>query len=142
MRYILLLFTTVLCTSLFAQKQVRWEDLSKVTFTEVYNEDIGAYVMIPSFSESIKALEGQEIEIKGHIIPLDIKANDFVLSAFPFASCFFCGNSGPETVMELKLNVKSNYDTDEYKTFKGILKLNAEDIYSLNYILLNATEVN
>lgn len=142
MRYILILLTSVICTAIFAQTQVRWEDLSKVKFTEVYNDDLGAYVMIPSFSESIKALEGKEIEIKGHVIPLDIKANDFVLSANPFASCFFCGNSGPETVMELKLTAKGNYQTDDYKTFRGILKLNSEDIYSLNYILLKAQIVD
>lgn len=138
MRIIFCLLSLSSVLNLFGQKSIRWEDLSAVNFTEVYNTDLGAYVMVPSFSEDIKALEGQEIIIKGHVIPMDVSANDYVLSANPFASCFFCGNSGPETVMELKLKAKSVFQTDEYKSFKGRLKLNSDDIYRLNYILEDA----
>ena len=138
MRVLFAVLSLGLCLPTFGQKSIRWEDLSAVSFKEVYNTDLGAYVMVPSFSEEIKALEGQEILIKGHVIPMDVSANDYVLSANPFASCFFCGNSGPETVMELKLKSKNLFQTDDYKTFKGILKLNSDDIYSLNYILEEA----
>jgi hypothetical protein len=136
----LFLTSLSLCFTLytFGQKTVRWEDLGAVSFKEVYNNDLGAYVMVPTFSDDIKALEGQEIIIKGHVIPMDVSANDYVLSANPFASCFFCGNSGPETVMELELKAKSTFQTDDYKSFRGVLRLNSDDIYSLNYILEKA----
>jgi hypothetical protein len=138
MRYILALISLTISLVSYSQKSVRWEDLSSVSFKEVYNNDLGAYVMVPTFSDDIKALEGQDIIIKGHVIPMDISANDYVLSANPFASCFFCGNSGPETVMQLKLKAKNTFQTDEYKSFRGILRLNSDDIYSLNYILEKA----
>lgn len=138
MRSIFTLISLCICLASFGQKSIRWEDLSSVSFKEVYNNDLGAYVMVPTFSDDILALEGEEIIIKGHVIPMDISTNDYVLSANPFASCFFCGNSGPETVMELKLKAKSTFQTDEYKPFRGVLRLNSDDIYSLNYILENA----
>lgn len=138
MRFIFALLSLSICLASYAQKSVRWEDLASVSFKEVYNNDLGAYVMVPTFSDDIKALEGQDIIIKGHVIPMDISANDYVLSANPFASCFFCGNSGPETVMQLKLKAKNTFQTDDFKSFRGILRLNSDDIYSLNYILEKA----
>jgi hypothetical protein len=126
----------------FGQKSIRWEDLSEVSFKETYSNDLGEYIMMPSFSDEIKALDGKDIIIKGHVIPLDIDANSYVLSANPFASCFFCGNSGPETVMELKLKAKNTFQVDDYKSFRGTLRLNSKDVYSLNYILENARLVN
>lgn len=142
MRILICVLTLGISLSSFAQQKIRWENLSAVSFNEVYSNDLGEYVMMPTFSEDIKALEGKEIIIKGHIIPLDVSSNDYVLSANPFASCFFCGNSGPETVMELELKTQYNFQTDEYKSFKGILRLNSEDVYALNYILESATLVD
>ena len=142
MRILICVLTLGISLSSFAQQKIRWENLSAVSFNEVYSNDLGEYVMMPTFSEDIKALEGKEIIIKGHIIPLDVSSNDYVLSANPFASCFFCGNSGPETVMELELKTQHNFQTDEYKSFKGILRLNSEDVYTLNYILESATLVD
>lgn len=138
LRNTLSLIAVLLFTTSFAQKTVTWDDLARVSFSEVYNNDLGAYVNVPNFSKSVQFLDGKKVSIKGHVIPIDVENNDFVLSAFPFASCFFCGNSGPETVVQLKLKGKGNYQTDEYLTFTGTLKLNSDNIYDLNYILVGA----
>lgn len=136
-----LLLFTLLSFGLTGSTKITWDTLAKVTFTEEYQDDVGAYILIPDFSDEIKSLEGKEISISGYVIPLDIENNDYVLSANPFAACFFCGQSGPESVMQLKLKKKHQFNNDDYHTFKGMLKLNAEDIYSLNYILNEATLV-
>lgn len=136
-----LLLFTILSFGLTSSTKITWETLAKVTFTEEYQDDVGAYILIPNFSEEIKNLEGEEVSISGYVIPLDIENNDYVLSANPFAACFFCGQSGPESVMQLKLDKKHQFKNDDYHTFKGVLKLNVEDIYSLNYILNDATLV-
>ena len=55
---------------------------------------------------------------------------------------FFCGQAGPESVMEIQM-VKQ-YDglrMDQVLTFKGKLRLNTDDIYQLNYILEDAEVV-
>lgn len=138
LRYTFLLIGSLVFSICQGQKTITWDDLARVTFSEVYNNDLGAYVNVPNFHESVKALDGKEISIKGHVIPIDVNNNDFVLSAFPFASCFFCGNSGPETVVQLKLDDVGTFQTDEYLNFTGTLKLNSDDIYNLNYILVDA----
>ena len=48
----------------FGQKNLTWDDLSDVTFTEKYNEKFKADFLFPEFGPSVKALEGKEISIK------------------------------------------------------------------------------
>lgn len=53
------------------------------------------------------------------------------------SSCFFCGQGGPETAVELHFTDKSNFKTDNIVTITGILKLNRDDVDHFNYILTN-----
>ncbi len=125
--------------SLSAQLEVTWQDLSKVTFEDKYYEDLDAYYWYPTFSESVLDLEGKQIAITGYVIPVDYESNYYILSANPYASCFFCGGAGPETVIELEFEADDNYfTTDQRLGFKGTLRLNKEDVYKMNYILENA----
>ena len=74
-------------------------------------------------------------EISGYVLPMDVSGEAYVLSAFPFASCFFCGGAGQESVVELRLkNFSQSFETDEFLSFTGVLKLNKEEL-ELNYIL-------
>ena len=119
--------------------EVSWSTLAQVTFDKQWLEDEELYHWMPKFSDDVIALEGYKIQISGYVIPVDVDAEYFVLSSNPFASCFFCGGAGPETVMDLRLRKGGRqFKTDEYHTFSGILKLNPDDIYELNYILENA----
>lgn len=99
------------------------------------------FFLYPEFGSKIKALEGKEIQIRGYMIPVDPSANIFVLSANPMAACFFCGGSGPESIIQLKLKNPRKFITDEVWTVKGTLKLNADNIEELNYILQNTETV-
>jgi hypothetical protein len=81
------------------------------------------------------------IYLSGYLIPIDLVSNTYVISAFPNASCFFCGGAGPESVMELQLiKANRNYRTDEWKRFKGRLCLNKDDEKHLHYLLEDAEE--
>jgi hypothetical protein len=126
-----------------AQVKITWETLKDVKFTEKYNEELGAFIQHPAFGPKVNALSGKEVEISGYIIPLDIPAGIYVLSANPFATCFFCGGGGPESVMDLRfVKPPRRYKTDEKVVLRGKLKLNSNDIYTLNYILEEARQVN
>ncbi|MGB0165916.1 MAG: DUF3299 domain-containing protein [Luteibaculum sp.] len=125
-------------TELQAQQKIDWKVLSDVSFTEEYSDELASYIMIPDFGPKVKALEGKKVLISGYMIPLDVEQNQYVLSANPFASCFFCGNAGPETVMDIIFTSKKKLRTDEYVSVAGVLKLNTRDIYHLNYILEEA----
>lgn len=122
-----------------SQLEVDWRTLADVTFEDKYLQDLDAYYWHPTFGEKVKVLEGQEIKVTGYVIPVDYESNYYILSAFPYASCFFCGNAGPETVIELEVADDSEtFTTDQRLTFVGTLKLNATDIYKMNYILQEA----
>ena len=125
--------------NIFSQNIITWELLKNVEFDEIWSEEFQAYYMVPKFSESVKEMDGKEVQIRGFIIPVDIVQDYYVLSANPYSSCFFCGQAGPESVMEIQMIKKyEGLRMDQVITFKGTLKLNVDDIYQLNYILEDA----
>ncbi len=134
-----LIFITLLI-SLNVQSQTNtsfWAKLSKLTYKKVYDPVLGIPIDQPIFSKEIKSLEGQIISLKGYIIPTDgYKSHkEFIFSAFPYSSCFFCGKAGPETVIEVEAGEEIKY-TSEPITIEGKLKLNSSDINRLMYQLV------
>jgi len=116
-----------------------WKTLGKITFKKQYDEMLGFKVDVPVFSDIVKKLEGEEVTIKGYIIPVEgYKGHkEFVFSAFPYNMCFFCGGAGPETVMEVYAKEEIKY-TAEPVTIKGKIGLNSGDINRLIYSLTDA----
>jgi hypothetical protein len=80
-----------------------WRTLAKLSYEKQYNDMFGFEIDMPVFSDEIKALEDQEVMIRGYIIPVEGYRNhkEFIFSAYPYSQCFFCGAAGPETVMEI-----------------------------------------
>ena len=121
---------------------IDWKMLSKVEFKDKYYEEFEAWYLYPVFPKSIKDLGGKQVIIKGYVIPLDVEAGIYALSAYPFSSCFFCGGAGPESVMSLKFEGKPpRYDTDDVVQLTGILELNDSNVDEFNYILQNVKEL-
>ncbi len=125
-----------------AQTVITWEVLKDVEFVEVWSEEFQAIYNVPKFGKKIKSLDGKKIQIRGYIIPVDILADYYVLSANPYSSCFFCGQAGPESVMEIQFaHQESGLRMDKIITVQGKLRLNADDIVQLNYVLEDAKVV-
>ena len=123
----------------FGQIEITWKTLEDVEFTDTYLEELDAYYYYPYFGPNVSALEGQEVILRGFVLAIDPVERYYILSKGPYASCFFCGGAGPETIVELELKSDKDYFLmDELVTMKGILKLNADDIYKCNYILEKA----
>jgi hypothetical protein len=140
-----LTIAAILFASTYTQAQKTeniWKSLSKITFRKQYDEMLGFKVDIPVFSEETKKLEGQEVTVRGYIIPVEgYKSHtEFVFSAFPYSMCFFCGGAGPETVMEVYAKEPVKYST-EAVVLKGKLELNDSDINRLIYSLKDAVMV-
>ena len=125
-----------------SMEELTWQTLSDVEFTDVYLEELDAYYWMPEFGPKVLEAEGKECFITGYMIPVDVDEDFYVLSRYPFANCFFCGGAGPESVIDLRFPSKSEraYQTDERLTFRGKLRLNADDVYQMNYILDGAVE--
>ena len=142
MRNKIILATTIFLFfigNIFSQNIITWELLKNVEFDEIWSEEFQAYYMVPKFSESVKEMDGKEVQIRGFIIPVDIVQDYYVLSANPSSSCFFCGGAGPETVMEVFFKPKHRkYREDEYLKIKGKLVLNNDNPWMVNYLLYNA----
>ncbi|MCB0736427.1 MAG: DUF3299 domain-containing protein [Bacteroidetes bacterium] len=136
-----LIITTILVTAALVwagieYKKVRWWMLQDVEFKKEWNDDIEGYLEKPVFGQRVLDLDGKKIEIAGYVIPVDISSGDYVLSAYPFSQCYFCGGAGPESVVELNISGKSaKFKTDDYVTFRGNFRLNSTDMLHLNYIL-------
>ncbi|RRB07297.1 DUF3299 domain-containing protein [Larkinella rosea] len=119
--------------------KLSWETLRDVTFKKKWYPEESVYMLYPTFGAGIQKLSGKPVELTGYVLPVDYESNTYVLSAFPFSACFFCGGAGPESVVSLKFKKSGlKFKTDERRTFHGTLKLNADNIYELNYILADA----
>ena len=118
-------------------EKLTWDMLKDVSFKKKWYPQESIFMLYPTFGVPLKKLENKEVIIKGYVIPVDVATNMYVLSAFPYSQCFFCGGAGPESVMSLKPKKSEvrKYKTDEMHTFTGKLKLNADDLYEMNYIL-------
>ena len=121
---------------------INWKTLSRVKFKEEYVDSLEMLVPFPVFHPSVTKWDGQPIQIAGYVIPIEETGDSqlLVLSKNSFANCFFCGNAGPETVMDIKLKtpLDNRLKQDDKTTFQGRLKLNSTDLYYLNYILEEA----
>ncbi len=125
-----------------AYAELTWRMLEDVEFKDVYVEELDAYYWKPTFGDIVIGAECKEFFITGYMIPVDVDEDFYVLSRYPFANCFFCGGAGPESVIDLRFVGKSPrvYQTDERLTFAGKFRLNADDVYQMNYILDGAVE--
>jgi len=139
-KWTILIGLVLIATTTFAQHvTIDWQLLSKVEWDDRYVPEYDETVWYPDFSKSVLALDSELIQIEGYVIPVDVESGYYVLSANPYASCFFCGNAGPESVMELHMPDKEKvFKTDEVVVFTGRLKLNWDDLEHCNYILQNA----
>ncbi|MCX6217794.1 DUF3299 domain-containing protein [Spirosoma sp.] len=119
--------------------KLSWEVLRDVTFKKKWYAEESVYMLYPTFGQGIQKLNGKVVDLTGYVLPVDLESNIYVLSAFPYSACFFCGGAGPESVVSLKFKKSGKkFKTDERRTFRGTLKLNADNIYELNYILADA----
>tara|TARA_R110002050_G_scaffold162357_3_gene292245 strand:+ start:4477 stop:4899 length:423 start_codon:yes stop_codon:yes gene_type:complete len=128
----------IFCLSIFsvnAQKNLVWPVLAMTN----YDQDPVSGLFSPKFPSILSSsYEGEEVIISGYLIPLDVAANTYALSKNPFSACFFCGNAGPETVVELKFKEDpGRFATDKFVPITGELRLNRNG-QGLFFTIINA----
>mgnify|MGYP006965304563 CR=1 FL=1 len=122
LRLLTFIFLISLSGDGWAQKSLAWPVLGMTT----YDQDPNSGQFFPKFPSILESqFEGEEVIIAGYLIPIDVEANTYALSKNPFSSCFFCGNAGPETAIQLKFaKDPGRFATDKYLPIKGVLRLN------------------
>lgn len=135
----LVILTLFVCSGLKAQST--WGQLSLIRF-ELNEDPYGGLDYKPGkFTEMIQALDGTEIELPGFIVPLEGKKKQkhLFFSLYPFANCFFCGNAGPETVIEVQMDGDTYLEyTDEQIKLRGIFRFVPGDMESVMFKLEQA----
>ena len=113
-----------------------WSLLGKIDFLKKPDKVYGE-IMFPVINMKLKALQGKEVVISGFIIPIDNK--NYAISKNVFASCFFCGKSGPESLMGIKFKGDlPKLKTDQFVTLKGTFRYNQDDVEDWIYHIENA----
>ncbi|MFZ6013842.1 MAG: hypothetical protein ACOYXT_26110 [Bacteroidota bacterium] len=131
----------------FATAQTKidsWNEFAKTKFEPKYYEKMGEYLFYPNFTKELKALEGKEITVQGFYVPFAPEDGDYIIiSKFPMSQCYFCGGGGPESVAEINFSkTPGKFQVDDLITVKGKLKLNADDMEHVNFILDDAVLVS
>lgn len=121
--------------------KLKWDHLLNVKFTKQYSEDLGFEVDLPLFTDTLLALNGKQVIAEGFYIPVDETGDEsiVILSAYPFAQCFFCGAAGAESVIDvLNIGKLPRLKLDQKIKFKGRFRLNKDNFDFLIYILEEA----
>lgn len=123
--------------------KIDWFVLENIQYNLKFFNDLETDVFAPIFGEVLEALHEKEVIIKGFVIPIFEDEGPLALSANPYASCFFCGQASPASVLSMYMKKKGKkYKADDYKEFKGTLFLNYDDPNEFYYILKNAVQID
>ncbi len=139
MRYYLFIFLCCITAIANAQDLLNWSDFTTgISFQSPSPDEFYPGFTKAKFSERLVALEGEEVLITGYFLVLDGNQSLYMLSKNPMASCFFCGNGGPETVAGLQFREEPSFTMDDLLSVKGILRLNRNNPNQYYYRIENA----
>lgn len=117
-----------------------WKLLGVIKYIKKPDKDYPDGVMFPIINSELKAKSKKKIVMSGFIIPIDNVS--YALSKNVFASCFFCGQAGPETIMGIKFKgTTPKLKTDQYVTLEGTFRYNDNDVNDWIYHIENAVIV-
>jgi hypothetical protein len=119
------------------KKRGTWDTL----LATKYEQRNGLYY--PIFDKEQKQLDEKDITIEGYLIPTTTSkgANYFLLSFFPYQTCYFCGLAGIQSLLEVETTQEVVY-TDKLLKIKGIFVLNRNNDGNFFYKIMNAEVVN
>ncbi|MFP2995231.1 hypothetical protein ABN763_04945 [Spongiivirga sp. MCCC 1A20706] len=137
-RYLLIILVLIVSVTK-AQAVLDWSDLSDgIVFKTALTNTMLPEFRKATFVPDLKILDGKEVSITGYFLLIDTKQAVYLLSKNPMASCFFCGNGGLETVIDLSFEKKPSFEMDDLIIVKGIFRLNGDDPNKSYYRIENA----
>jgi hypothetical protein len=123
-----------------APDTLNWKLLGVIKYVKKPSKDYPDGVMFPIINSTLKAKNKKTIAMSGFIVPID--NTSYALSKNVFASCFFCGQAGPETIMGIKFKgATPKLKTDQYVTLVGTFRYNDDDVNDWIYHIENAVIV-
>jgi len=104
---------------------LNWKLLGLIKFVKKPHKEYGE-VNYPVVNPTLKGLHKKKVVLTGFIVPID--NTNYALSKNVFASCFFCGKAGPETIAGLKFKKPKKLKTDQYVTIEGTFRVNETNV--------------
>lgn len=118
---------------------LNWKLLAEVKYVKKPDKLYGE-IEWPIISTKLKTYNGKRIVMSGFVIPID--NTSYALSKNVFASCFFCGKAGPESIAGIKFrDKKTRLKTDTYVTLEGVFRVNDKDAEDWMYHIEDAVIV-
>lgn len=115
---------------------LNWTILGDIKYVSKKDPRYGE-ISFPVVNAKLRVLQGKKITMTGFIVPIDNKT--YALSKNVFASCFFCGQAGPETIMGIVFKGETpKLKTDQYVTLEGTFRYNENDVDDWIYHIENA----
>ena len=138
-RIVQLLVFVSFCLCTEAQTALDWSDLARgISWKKSTSNLTYPGFLEADFSNKLTDLEGKEVSLIGFLIVFEGRQSVYMLSKNPMASCFFCGNGGPETISEIAFAEKPDFGMDDLITVTGILRLNRDDPLRCYYMIEQA----
>ena len=129
----------LLTQKIIISDSLNWKILGQIKFVKKKHKDYGE-IDFPVINDVLKKKSGKKILMSGFIVPIDNV--NYALSKNVFASCFFCGKAGPETIMGIKFKVgKIKLKTDQYVTLEGNFRVNENNVEDWIYHIEDAVIV-
>lgn len=136
--YLTLSFCLLFSVNNFGQAvpDISWKVLQNIKVEKISVPGISQRLFSPVFGPEQISLDGKLVKISGFVIPADEKGEYLYLSSGMYSNCFFCGRGSPASIVTVWLKKKNkDYTTDEFRTFKGRLRLNQDNPEEFFYIL-------
>lgn len=135
---IVLLFLFIsLTNNALSQKKITWQNVLEIYAKEFRLTEKNPTSTIDKKAMSLEDVANKKITINGYFLDIDPDGEWYVLSKNPFATCFFCGNAGPETVLELLgyENEKKKFKSDDMVEVTGIFNSVYDLEGKVNFVL-------
>jgi hypothetical protein len=114
-------------TDFMVSDTLTWKLLGVIKYVKKPHPDYPEGVMFPVINSTLKTKAKKKVILSGFIIPID--ATNYALSKNVFASCFFCGQAGPESITGIKFRGKTpKLRTDQYVTLEGTFRYNDDNV--------------
>ena len=139
---ILFLFLFIsLSNNVFSQKKITWKNVLEIYAKEFRLTEKNPTSTINKKAMSLEDVANKKVTIVGYFLDLDPDGKWFMLSKNPFATCFFCGKAGPETVLELLgyKNVKKKFKSDDMVEVTGIFNSIYDFEDKISFVLENVS---
>lgn len=138
---ILFLFLFVmLSVTAFSQKKITWRNVVDIYAKEFRLTEKNSTSTINKQTMSLDDVIDKKVTITGYFLDLDPNGEWYILSKNPFATCFFCGKAGPETILELVgFKNKKKFKSDDMVEVTGVFNTIYDLEGKISFVLEKST---